>query len=109
MDAYFKLRCVVVELFYESLLEERYSVGQAADRCLVELQGAVQGGGRNALVVLSVLLSRVARREPAALARFTAETSTLRTLGEQAACWRGLQAEERERLQEDLRFVLEKV
>ena len=105
---YFELRCAVEEMFYENLLAEKYTIGQAAGRCLVEFRSEAQGGGQDALVVLSVLLARVARHEPAVLARYSAEIEALRALGKKSACWRGLAAVEKERLQEDLRFVLEK-
>lgn len=105
---YYELRCAVLEMFYENLLAERYTIGQAAGRCLVEFRSEAQGGGQDALVVLSVLLARVARHEPGALARFAPEIEALRALGRKSADWRGLSAGEKARLQEDLRFVLEK-
>ena len=108
MDAYFELRSAVVEMFYEILLSEHYTIGQAAGRCLVEFRNDLLGGGRDALVVLSVILSRVARHEPAALARFAPEVATLRTLGKKHSCWKGLADGEKTRLEEDLRFTLEK-
>jgi hypothetical protein len=106
--SYFELRCAVLETFYEVLLSEKYTIGQAAGRCLVEFRSEAQGGGQDALVVLSVLLSRVARHEPAVLARFSAEIEALRAIGRKSACWRGLAGIEKERLQEDFRFVFEK-
>ena len=106
--AYFELRCAVVETFYETLRAEDYTIGQAAGRCLVEFRREAQGGGRDALVVLSVLLSRVARHEPAALARFQPEIGAMQALAKKAVCWKGLAAGERERLEEDVRFALEK-
>ncbi len=105
---YFDLRCAVVEMFYENLLSEHYTIGQAAGRCLVEFRSEAQGGGQDALVVLSVLLSRVARHEPETLARFVPEIDALRAIGKKFACWRGLSADAKARMQEDLRFVLEK-
>ena len=108
MDAYFELRNAVVEMFYETLLSENYTIGQATGRCLVEFRNDLQGGGRNALIALSVILSRVARHEPAALVRFAPEVENLRRLGEKHTCWQGLADGEKARLKEDLRFVLEK-
>jgi len=109
MDAYFELRNAVVEMFYETLLSEKYTIGQATGRCLVEFRSDLQGGDRDALVVLSVILSRVARHEPAALVRFAPEVANLRTLGKKHSCWKGLADGEKERLKEDLRFIFEKV
>ncbi len=106
--AYYELRCAVSEMFYEVLLEEGYTIGQATGRCLVEFRSEAQGAGRDALVVLSVLLSRVARHEPGTLARFRPEVEALRALGKKSGCWRGLSSGEKARMQEDLRFVLEK-
>ena len=105
---YFELRCAVVEMFYEVLLAERYTIGQAAARCLVEFRQDLNRGGRDALVVLSVLLSRVARHDAKALAGFAPEVATLRTLGKKHSCWRGLESPAKDRLQEDVRFALEK-
>lgn len=105
---YFELRGAVVEMFYENLLAEKYTIGQAAGRCLVEFRSEAQGGGQDALVVLSVLLSRVARHEPATLARFAPEIEALRAIGKKSACWRGLSSGAKARLEEDLRFTLEK-
>lgn len=106
--SYYELRCAVVETFYGNLLAERYTIGQAAGRCLVEFRSEAQSGGADALVVLSVLLSRVARHEPAALARFQPEIAALRALGRKSACWRGLPSGAKERMQEDVLFALEK-
>ena len=106
--SYFELRCAIVEMFYEVLLAERYTVGQAAARCLVEFRQDLNRGGADALVVLSVLLSRVARHEAKALAGFAPEVANLRTLGKKVSCWRGLEGPAKERLQEDVRFALEK-
>ena len=107
-ETYYELRCAVVETFYEVLLSEGYTVGQAASRCLVEFRSESQGGGRRGLVVLSVILSRVARHEPAALARYQAEIGALQALAKKSACWKGLAEGERERMKEDIRFVSEK-
>ena len=107
-ESYYELRCAVVETFYEVLRSEGYTIGQAAGRCLVEFRSEAQGGGRSALVALSVLLSRVARHEPAALSRFRPELDALRALSKKSVCWRGLASGERKRLEEDLRFTFEK-
>lgn len=105
---YYELRCAVVEMFYETLLAERYTIGQATGRCLVEFRREVQGSGRDALVALATILSRTARHDATALAHFAPEIGALQALGHKSACWRGLAAEEKERLKEDLRFVAEK-
>lgn len=105
---YYELRCAVVEMFYETLLEEGYTIGQATSRCLVEFRREAQGGGQEGLVVLSALLSRVARHEPAALADFQPEVTALRALGRQSACRKGIHGAAKERLEEDLRFIQEK-
>ena len=107
-SSYFELRCAVEEMFYETLLAERYTIGQAASRCLVEFRSELNGGGQEALVALSVILSRVARHESVALARFQPEVEQLRVLAKKPSCQRGLAPEEQERLREDVRFVLEK-
>ena len=107
-ESYYELRCAVVETFYEVLRSEGYAIGQAASRCLVEFRSESQGGGRTGLVVLSVILSRVARHDPAALARYRAEIGAMQALAKKSACWRGLSSGEKKRLEEDLRFVLEK-
>ncbi|HAL92252.1 MAG TPA: hypothetical protein DCM68_04420 [Verrucomicrobia bacterium] len=98
----------MVEMFYETLLAEKYTFGQAASRCLVEFQREVQAGGRDALVALSVILSRLTRNDPAALKRFKPELKQLQELAKKTILRRGLSADEKERLQEDLRFVIEK-
>lgn len=105
---YYELRCAVVEMFYGTLLSEKYTIGQAASRCLVEFQREVQAGGRDALAALSVILSRVARHDAAALKRFKPELIRLQELTKKAILRRGLSADEKERLAEDVRFVLEK-
>jgi hypothetical protein len=105
---YFELRCAVAEMFYEVLLAEHYTVGQAAARCLVEFRQDLNRGGRDALVVLSVLLARAARHDAKALAGFASEIATLRTLAKKSSCWKGLGAEAGARLKEDVRFALEK-
>lgn len=107
-STYYELRCAVLEMFYETLLAEHYTIGQAASRCLVEFRREVNQGGREALVALSVILSRVARHESAALARFQPEVDQLRVLAKKPSCRRGLASEEQARLQEDVRFLLEK-
>ena len=105
---YYELRCAVSETFYEVLLGERYTIGQAAGRCLTEFRSEAQGGGQDALVVLSVLLSRVARHEPAALPRFAPEIAALKALAKKTACWKGLSSGETSRMKEDVRFAVEK-
>ena len=107
-ESYYELRNAIVETFYEVLLAEGYTIGQAASRCLVEFRSETQGGGRAGLIALSVLLSRVARHEPATLARFLPEVNALAALAKQSACWRGLASGEKERLKEDARFIAEK-
>lgn len=105
---YYELRCAVVEMFYETQMEEGYTVGQAASRCLVEFRREALGGRQEGLTVLSVLLSRVARHEPEALANFGAEIAALKGLGKKFGCWRGLDSGEKERMREDVMFALEK-
>ena len=105
---YYELRCAVSETFYEVLLGERYTIGQAAGRCLTEFRSEAQGAGQDALVVLSVLLSRVARHEPETLARYLPEIEALKALSKKSACWKGLSSGETSRMREDVRFVIEK-
>lgn len=105
---YYELRCAVSETFYEVLLGERYTIGQAAGRCLTEFRSEAQGAGQDALVVLSVLLSRVARHEPETLSRFSPEIEAIKALAKKSACWKGLSSGETERMKEDVRFVIEK-
>ena len=105
---YYELRCAVIEMFYETLREEGYTIGQAASRCLVEFRQEILGGGQEAMVVLSVLLSRVARHEPAALEHYAPERSALRALVRKPSCWRNLASGEKDRMREDVRFTLEK-
>lgn len=107
-ESYYELRCAIVETFYEVLLAEGYTVGQAASRCLVEFRSESQEGGRTALVALSVLLSRVAKHDPAALARYRVEIGAMQALAKKSACWKGLAEGERRRMKEDVRFVSEK-
>jgi hypothetical protein len=106
--SYFELRSAVLETFYEALVSDGHTVGQAAGRCLVEFRGEAQDGGQNALVVLGTVLARVARHDPAALARLAPEISALRGLERKSKCWRGMTGVEKERAREDLRFALEK-
>ena len=107
-DVYFELRGAVVEMFYEVLLSEKYTIGQAASRCLVEFRQDLNRGNRDALVILSTLLGRVARHDAAVLADYAPELTNLRALSRKFSCWRGLEGVAKERLQEDVRFVLEK-
>lgn len=106
--SYYELRCAVSETFYEVLQDEHYTIGQAAGRCLTEFRSEAQGAGQEALVVLSVVLSRVARHEPAALPRFSPEIEAVKALAKKSACWKGLSSGETERMKEDVRFVVEK-
>ncbi|MDD2240051.1 MAG: hypothetical protein PHO14_08320 [Kiritimatiellae bacterium] len=105
---YYKLRCAVVEMFYETLREEDYTIGQATSRCLVEFRREVQGGKQEGLFVLSALLSRVARHEPAILVDFMPEVTALRALGKKPSCWKNVDPTAKERIKEDVRFVSEK-
>ena len=59
---YHELRGSVVEMFYETMRTENYTVGQAASRCLVEFRREILGGGREALVVLSVIRVRTNKK-----------------------------------------------
>ena len=106
--AYYELRGAVVEMFYETLLAEKYTMGQAASRCLVEFRREILDGRRDALVVLAAIFSRVARHEAAALARFRPELERLGLLARNPSCWKGLEPSAKERLREDVRFILEK-
>ncbi len=109
MDAkYYELRCAVVEMFYETLLEEGYTIGQAASRCLVEFRSEVQGGRQDGLVALSSLLSRVARHDPTVFSQLQAEVTALKALARKNFCWRGLTSIAKDRLKEDLRFIEER-
>ena len=106
--SYYELRCAVSETFYEVLQDEHYTIGQAAGRCLTEFRSEAQGAGQEALVVLSVVLSRVARHDPAALPRFSPEIEAVKALAKKSACWKGLSSGETSRMKEDVRFVVEK-
>mgnify|MGYP003590274520 CR=1 FL=1 len=106
---YYELRGAVVEMFYETLLAEKYTFGQATSRCLVEFRREILGGGRDALVTLATILSRLARHEPGSLMRFAPELENLHLYSLNNLFWNGLGREARERLREDVRFVWEKV
>jgi hypothetical protein len=107
-SSYYELRCAVVEMFYETLQEEGYTIGQATSRCLVEFRREVQGGRQEGMMVLSSLLSRTARHDPDVLKDFAAEVTALRALGKQSSCWKGIDGTARERIREDLAFISEK-
>lgn len=105
MSDYYELRCAVMEAFYQFIVGEKYEVGQAADRCLVEFGPEAEGGGRTGLIVLSCLLARVARHDRDALKRFAQEVRSLQPLEKDPACWEGLTDDEKARVLEDLRFI----
>ena len=105
MSNYFKLRCAVMETFYSGIVSEKYTVGQATDRCLVEFGAEVRENGRDALVVLSSLLARTARHDHSALKRFAEELGTLALLEKKPACQKGLNSGEKARMLEDVRFI----
>ena len=105
---YHELRGAVVEMFYETLLAERYTIGQAASRCLVEFRQEILGGKRDALVTLATVFSRVARHAPEALARFGPELEALNNLYCNTLLWKGMRRGSRARLQEDVAYVLER-
>ena len=107
-SAYYELRGAVVEMFYETLLAERYTIGQAASRCLIEFRQEILGGKRDALVTLATVFSRVARHEPEALARFGPELKTLEDMSRNALLWTGMGRGVRARLHEDVSYVLER-
>lgn len=108
-SSYYELRCAVVEMFYETMLAESYTIGQAASRCLVEFRQEIAPGGRDALVALSVILSRVAHHDAPALSRFAAEVAQLKQLAAQNELRAGLSAAEQSRLREDLSYLWERV
>jgi hypothetical protein len=108
-EPYFELRCAVVEMFYGNLLDEKYTLGQTTARTLSEFQQEIGEGGRNALVILSVVLALLARHEADALSGFASEIESLRTISANAALQEGLSDDEKERLQEDIAFSLENV
>ena len=105
---YYKLRNNVVELFYETQMDESYTAGQAAGRGMVEFQRELTEGGRAGLVVMSVILSRVARHDAGALAGFAPEIERLVEWQNAAANWAGWEAGAKERMVEDVRFTLER-
>ncbi len=107
-ESYFELRCAVVEMFYGNLIDEKYTLGQTTDRCLSEFQQEIGEGERNALVVLSVTLSLLGRHETSKLSDFGDEIKSLKALSDKADLWEGLSADEKERMQEDIEFTLEK-
>ena len=82
---YYALRCAVVEAFWDAVAGEKLT-----------------------LVVLSVVLSRLARYEPTALRRFGPELKRMQEISEKPGCWRGLDASEKARMREDVRLALEK-
>ena len=106
--SYYELRSAVVELFYETLIEEHFTFGQATARCLVEFRREAQGGQQEGLILLSALLSRLARHEPETLADFGAEVIALRALSKKSRFWWGLESQVKERIKEDVRFVMDR-
>ena len=105
---YYALRCAVVEALWDAVAGEKLTLGQAEGRCLVEFTSELAGHGRDALVVLSAVLSRLARYEPTALRRFGPELKRMQEISEKPGCWRGLDASEKARMREDVRLALEK-
>lgn len=105
---YYAFRCAVVETFWGAVAGEKLTLGQAAGRGLVDFRSELAGGGRDALIVLSVVLSRLARYEPSALRRFGPELNTMKEISKKSGCWRGLDAAEKARMREDVQLVLEK-
>lgn len=106
-ESYYELRCDAVEMFYGNLLEENYTPGQTAARCLDEFRQELAGGDRTALILLSTILSLLARQDSRALGDFAAEIDSLRHLSLQPGLWEGLGREEQERMREDVDFTLE--
>ena len=108
-SSYYELRCAVVEMFHETMLAEGYTIGQAAGRCLVEFRQEIVAGGQDALVALSVILSRVARHDAPALARCVPEVAMLQQLAGRHDWGRDLSPGELSRLREDLNYLNERV
>ena len=105
---YYPLRCAVVETFWGAFAGEKLTLGQAAGRCLVEFTSELAGHGRDALIVLSVVLSRLGRYEPTVLRRFGAELKRMKEISEKPGCWSGLDVSEKARMREDVQLALEK-
>lgn len=105
MSRYYELRCAVMEAFYSAIVAEQFTVGQAADRCLMEFSSEVQEHGCEALMVLSCLLARTARHDRRALKRFAEEVKALALLEKTPVCWKGLTRREKSRMLEDIRFI----
>ena len=73
MTEYYKLKYIITETFYETMLDENYTLGQASGRCFVEFFAELSENNIESFIVISTVLARIARHEPQKLKDFLKE------------------------------------
>ena len=104
---YYQLKCYITEEFYEFIVVDNYTFGQAAARCLYESWRQISNGGVEALTVYSTVLSRIAFHSPESLLRFHEEMQEMNRLFTAEICSE-FSEDELEDLTYDVNFVNQK-
>ncbi len=77
---YYQLKYFLIDLFYENIIKEQYTVGQSADRCIVEFQDYIQKNDLNQLIVYASILAKAADCEKDSLKYFHNEIDIISQL-----------------------------
>ncbi len=73
MTEYYKLKYIITETFYENMLDENDTIGQASGRCLVEFFSELDENNIESIIVTSTILARIVRHEAKKLKDFLKE------------------------------------
>lgn len=102
---YYELKYLVTETFYENILEENYTIGQTAGRCFAEFYSQLKKNDLEALIVMSTILSRVAKHDNTALKLFEKDIKRMNLLFEKKDVLMNIENDTFVMLKDDIDYI----
>ena len=109
MISYYELKYLIIETFYENILEEKYTIGQSAGRCFIEFYNEVNLINIESLIVYSTVLARVAKHEKSVLNSLEKEVQQMNSLFIQKDILNNINDDEVKALKEDIDYINSKI
>ncbi len=102
---YYQLKCVLINVFYQNILKEKYTAHQSANKCLKEFQDDIQKDNLHQLIIYATILAKVADYNEDSLKQFNNEIILINQLSKTIDFSQVLNEDEKISLEQDIALI----
>lgn len=108
MISFYELKCLILETFYENILEEKYTIKQSVQKCLIEFYDEINLKNKDSLIIYSSVFEKLAKYEPHSLLLFKKHLNIMNDLFNDKEILKNIKNEEFKIIKSDIEYVKSK-